>query len=342
MRAALLVACLSACHLRPAVAPIAPEAPGDVLEIVAGEGFFCARTVERRVKCWGQNINGQLGNGTDVDSAAPTLVPELTEVEQLGAAGNFACALAKRRVHCWGYISDDGWPHADRLPHEIELPAQAIALSVAESHGCARLANGTVACWGKGYDGRLGNGVSDDYEFRVHQLSELKNVAELTVGLLATCARTDFGEITCFGPYAARLAEAAGESIEGSAALWKLEKLRGGRVLTVDDTRSCVLDAEGELLCTWTNDGTLRPFLGLDRVRDAFVLGNETCVHLSDGGIRCWPRFEEHPTARIARDLMEFGAGATFARVGDETCALKFDRTLWCWTPKSKPMRRMV
>ncbi len=341
MRAALLVACLSACHLRPAVAPIPPEAPGDVLEIVAGDGFFCARTVERRVKCWGQNINGQLGNGSSDDSATPTFVPELTEVDQLGAQGSFACALAKRRVHCWGYVSDEGWPHADRRPHEVELPGQAVAISVAESHGCARLANRTVACWGKGYDGRLGNADSGDYDFRVHLVQDLKDVVELRTASLATCARTEFGELTCFGPYAGTLAESAGESVEGGA-FWTLKSLRGGRVLVLGDARSCVLTAEGKFLCAWITDRVLRPFLGLERVRDAFELGGDSCVHLTDGGIRCWPRFDEHPTAHVAQDLMAFGAGATFARVGTETCALRFDRTLWCWTPKAKPMRRMM
>ena len=38
-------------------------------------GFVCALTEERAIKCWGDNILGQLGNGTDEFSVSPLAVP---------------------------------------------------------------------------------------------------------------------------------------------------------------------------------------------------------------------------------------------------------------------------
>jgi len=41
-----------------------------VTGIAAGFAHACARTASRGVKCWGQNIHGQLGNGTTTASAS--------------------------------------------------------------------------------------------------------------------------------------------------------------------------------------------------------------------------------------------------------------------------------
>ena len=63
-----------------------------VTEIVAGDAYSCAVTTAGRVKCWGDNQFGQLGNGTTNASIVPVEVVGLKEAHGLAAGGLHACA----------------------------------------------------------------------------------------------------------------------------------------------------------------------------------------------------------------------------------------------------------
>jgi alpha-tubulin suppressor-like RCC1 family protein len=46
-----------------------------VRAVNGGMGHFCAATYPDKIECWGNGINGQLGNGAFTDSPTPVLVP---------------------------------------------------------------------------------------------------------------------------------------------------------------------------------------------------------------------------------------------------------------------------
>jgi alpha-tubulin suppressor-like RCC1 family protein len=51
----------------------------------------------------GDNEEGQLGDGTTIGRASPTLVPGLSGVVEIAAGSDFTCArLTDGTVHCWG------------------------------------------------------------------------------------------------------------------------------------------------------------------------------------------------------------------------------------------------
>jgi alpha-tubulin suppressor-like RCC1 family protein len=72
--------------------------------ITSGDQFACILTTEGGVKCWGNNANGLLGDGTNEDRYALTDVTGLTaNVSAISSGSGHTCALTTEGgVKCWG------------------------------------------------------------------------------------------------------------------------------------------------------------------------------------------------------------------------------------------------
>lgn len=98
-----------------------------VTAIAAGAFHTCAIKQDKTVVCWGRNDNGQLGNGTNLNSAVPVPVQALTQISALTAGGAFTCALTQAgSVSCWGY--NDFGQLGDGTNIERATPVQVTGL----------------------------------------------------------------------------------------------------------------------------------------------------------------------------------------------------------------------
>lgn len=76
---------------------------GEASSVSLGGDFACALQSNQTVACWGDNRDGQLGDGTTTSRSTARTIPGLEGVVQVSAGTNFACALlATGRVSCWG------------------------------------------------------------------------------------------------------------------------------------------------------------------------------------------------------------------------------------------------
>lgn len=76
-----------------------------VAAIAAFNSFHtCALTIAGGVKCWGSNVNGQLGDGTQTSRNTPVDVFGLSsEVAVIGTGLDHSCALLRTgNLQCWG------------------------------------------------------------------------------------------------------------------------------------------------------------------------------------------------------------------------------------------------
>lgn len=77
---------------------------GEVLKIDTGTKHSCALLVDRKMRCWGSNEYGQLGDGTREDSSIPVDVVGLEDkVLDMSVGGSHTCAtLLNGKIKCWG------------------------------------------------------------------------------------------------------------------------------------------------------------------------------------------------------------------------------------------------
>ena len=153
-----------------ATSPVSAILPAGVsVSSVAGGGYFAlALTSTGSVLTWGQNDQGQLGQGTsslDVASPSPTLIPAGVKVTQIAAGCNSAYALTSTgQVYAWGanysgQLGDGGRAQAS-APVLVGLAAGVKVTQIAA--GCnsayALTSTGQVYAWGSDSVGELGNG----------------------------------------------------------------------------------------------------------------------------------------------------------------------------------------
>jgi alpha-tubulin suppressor-like RCC1 family protein len=61
--------------------------------VTAGGSHSCAIVGGGRVRCWGYNAFGQLGNGTTVNSASPVVVTNISDAVAVAGGYTHSCAL---------------------------------------------------------------------------------------------------------------------------------------------------------------------------------------------------------------------------------------------------------
>lgn len=146
--------------------PVIASGLSNVVALSMGSLHSCALKADSTVACWGDNADGQLGDGTFESRAVPTAVTGLTGAAALGSAGHYSCALkADRTVACWGDNSSgqlgDNSTASRNTPVAVGSLTDVVALAAGDYSNCALKGDGTMACWGDNYNGNLGDGTDE-------------------------------------------------------------------------------------------------------------------------------------------------------------------------------------
>ena len=198
--------------------PVSAGAASGERFIGIGSGAYsvCAVAASGRAYCWGYNAQGQLGNGTKVNSSVPVAVSTAT-------------VLANKRL---------------------------LEVSAGQYHSCGVDSDGLAYCWGSNGSGRLGDGTGVDSTTPVAVSTSGalsgRNVTDIAADVQNTCTADSAGRVACWGyngnqqigdgTNVARLAPTA---VITSGALGP-EKIIG---VSVDTFRSCALAESGHAFC---------------------------------------------------------------------------------------------
>lgn len=159
------------------------------------------------VWAWGNNSNGQLGDGSTSRKTTPTKVEgNLIDVISVAAGReNFSLALkSDGTVWSWGSnangqlgIGSSGG--SQYLPVQVSGLTDVIAIAAGGAFSLALKKDGTVWSWGKNSEGQLGHGTTSMSTTPKQVIGGLKNVIDIAGGGGFALAVTSDGSLWSWG-----------------------------------------------------------------------------------------------------------------------------------------------
>ncbi|WP_018217756.1 RCC1 domain-containing protein [Salinispora vitiensis] len=191
--------------------PVEAELPANttITAIAAGNGHSLALTSDGAVLAWGENLSGELGDGTNTNRNTPVEVnlPPNTTVTAIAAGHNHSLALTSTGTAlAWGYNFfgqlGDGTTTNRNTPVEVDLPTGTTitAISAGAVHSLAITTAGTALAWGGNYSGQLGDGTTDDRNTPVEvDLPTGTSITSIAAGGVHSLAATSAGTAFAWG-----------------------------------------------------------------------------------------------------------------------------------------------
>jgi hypothetical protein len=133
--------------------------------ISAADFFTCGVTTAGAAYCWGFNIDGELGDGTNSVSKVPSRVMGGLSLTSISSSGEHTCAITPTGdMYCWGYncAGQLGFGNLGDLNYPVAVLGglSFSSVSVGGVHSCGVTKDGIAYCWGNNTGGELGDGTT--------------------------------------------------------------------------------------------------------------------------------------------------------------------------------------
>lgn len=293
-----------------------------VTAVSAYSGSTCATTASGKAACWGDNLWGQVGNGTQVNVNAPAAVLQgaqgpASPWSQVSAGYNVTCGLSAGEAYCWGRREYGrlGNGTSTTVPSPMpmtsgDMPASdsLVVVDGGSLASCGIGMSGWVYCWGAGYAGALGNGtLATAYAPKAISPGSIppgSQFASVSAGAQFACAQSTGGSLYCWGT------NMAGQLGNGSmtSSLVPTTVDRGAK--PIDDTWAAVA-VGGEFACAISSS------------RRLFCWGSDYFGQLGNG-VTSGP-FSTPQSVTVPGPWKAIATGAHHA------CAIAIDDSTYCW-----------
>ena len=183
--------------------PVTVVGLNNVIQIDAGMAHMVALLEDGTVKAWGNNVDGEFGDGTDVSKSTPTPIPGLTNVKQIIAGDIQTVALLEDgTVMSWGSRAMESLGYETTVdvlsPIIVSGLSNVKQIAIGLWHTLALLEDGTVKAWGFNEDGELGDGTVVNKITPV-TIPGLSNVKQVDAGDYHSAALLNDGTVKTWG-----------------------------------------------------------------------------------------------------------------------------------------------
>jgi alpha-tubulin suppressor-like RCC1 family protein len=321
----------------------------------AGGNHTCGVTTSGQAYCWGDNDDGQLGDGQlyPVDSFVPTPVAGGLTFTSMSAGGHHTCGVTTGgQAFCWGLDTAGQLGTGTLTNQSAPVPVAGgltfVTVSVGGDHTCGVAMAGQVYCWGYNGWGELGDGTLTSKSAPAPVAGGLA-FASVSAGYAHTCGVTTGGQAYCWGDNSSGQLGNGGLTYESAPTA-----VPGGLAfasLSAGYAHTCGVTTGGQAYCWgWNRDGQLGDGTPTDRSAPTPVTGglaftsvsagyDHTCGMTLGGQAYCWGRNLEGqlgdasaPTER--RAPAPVSGNLTFASVtagGVHTCGVTTRDEVYCW-----------
>jgi len=330
---------------------------GDLPEnvaIAAGDSHTVALRYDGTVWTWGNNSNGQLGDGTNTSRSTPAQVPGLSGV--VGIAAGFEHSLAVKAdgtIWAWGSNGSgqlgDGTTTMRKSPVQVSGLTNVIAIDGGSGYTIAVKDDGTVWAWGYNAYGQVGDGTTNSRWLPV-KLPNILGVVAVKAANAFTYALKSDGTVWGWG------INSLGQLGDGTT----IQRLSPTRVLNLTDiiaidggwNYGIALKNSGKIWSWGGNifgqlgDGTTAQRNSPVQVTGTYVGGSAGGVHTlalkSVSSLSSWGRNDNGQlgdgttTTRLSATSVSGLTGISRVAAGtNHSVALKNDGTVWSWGANS-------
>jgi alpha-tubulin suppressor-like RCC1 family protein len=260
--------------------------------------------------------------GNSANSAAATVTPWPPEAIAAGGQES-SCAIYSGKAYCWGDDSDGELGNgittttAQLTPVAVYTGGVLSGVTLTQItmgyyHVCALASTGAAYCWGRGYEGELGNGTSGLSNVPVAVTMGGLTFTQISAGQYSTCGVTSAGAAYCWGFNSKGQLGISGSTTNYTTpqAVTTTGTALSGRTVVqvaVGYQHACALDNTGLVYC-WGDD----TYGELGNNSTTSTLYPATAVYTTG-------------TTMAGQTIVAITAGSGF------TCALDSTGLVYCW-----------
>ena len=324
-----------------------------VTAIAAGGLHTCALMSDRSVKCWGSNLEGQLGDGTIISKSYPAKVSGINTATQLAASYHTCAILSDNTTQCWGRGDSgqlgDNNSTGSRTPAVVSGLGSAKSIDVSIRNSCAVLTDNTTMCWGNDYYGSHSGSTPSS-------VAGITSAQAVATGDSHTCVLLNDQTIQCWGYN--DYGQLGNGTTNDSSTPVTVSGISTATAIAVSSTsnlgHSCALLSDNTIKCWGDNDyGQLGDGTTTDRSTPVLVSSISTATSVSVGGgseeghscsllsnnsVKCWGNNDygqlgDGTTTDRSTPVLVSGISTAIAVSAGfrHTCALLSDSTVQCW-----------
>lgn len=334
-------------------------------QIAAGTAYTCGVTTANVAYCWGNDVAGQLGDGSRTNRLRPVKVAGgLKFIEVRPGAGTTCGLTTDSLAYCWGdnthgALGDNSTAERRLVPTLVFGGHHWRQVIAGPGYACGIAAGGAAYCWGSNDHGVLGASSSIFFSRKPVKVSGGLKFRRVLPGNTHTCGATTDNRAYCWGDNAlgqlgdgTRTDHATPTLVAGGLS-WQLVVPGSGFISPVgggspDFAYTCGLNTDDRLYCWGTSVvqrfGLTPVALATNRRFQSVKAADfHTCALTVSGAALCWGLNADGELGTGGSETATptaVAGGHTFSVVtapvvGQHSCGVTTDHHAFCWGDNS-------